>query len=119
MGRALCNQLAAAQNEPAVRGLLVNVIANGERANNVGQPTAAPAIGNAVFNALGGRVRVPPITAEAKKAQMKGLRRHGDNSGPPEHCSGGRAFSNLIQIASNLCSEPRFVKLVGLASSTC
>ena len=31
----------------------------------------APAIGNAVFNAVGARVRGLPITAEAVKAAMK------------------------------------------------
>ena len=31
----------------------------------------APAIGNAIFNAVGARVRGLPITAEAVKAAMK------------------------------------------------
>ena len=52
----------------------VNVIANGERATGVGEPAVtvvAPAIGNAIFNAVGARVRSLPITAEAVKAAMK------------------------------------------------
>ncbi|MGX1103131.1 MULTISPECIES: xanthine dehydrogenase family protein molybdopterin-binding subunit [Bradyrhizobium] len=52
----------------------VNVIANGEKATGVGEPAVtvvAPAIGNAVFNAVGARVRGLPITAEAVKAAMK------------------------------------------------
>ncbi|MGO4716690.1 molybdopterin cofactor-binding domain-containing protein [Bradyrhizobium sp. 2TAF24] len=52
----------------------VNIIANGEGATGVGEPAVtviAPAIGNAVFNAVGARVRALPITAEAVKAAMK------------------------------------------------
>ncbi|MBV9979225.1 molybdopterin cofactor-binding domain-containing protein [Bradyrhizobium sp.] len=52
----------------------VAVIANGEHATGVGEPAVtvvAPAIGNAVFNACGARVRELPITAEAVKAAMK------------------------------------------------
>jgi isoquinoline 1-oxidoreductase subunit beta len=52
----------------------VSVIANGEHATGVGEPAVtviAPAIGNAVFNAVGARVRGLPITAEAVKAAMK------------------------------------------------
>lgn len=52
----------------------VNVISNGEHATGVGEPAVtviAPAIGNAVFNAVGARVRALPITAEAVKAAMK------------------------------------------------
>jgi len=52
----------------------VSVIANGERATGVGEPAVtvvAPAIGNAIFNAVGARVRSLPITAEAVKAGMK------------------------------------------------
>ncbi|MEW6640949.1 MAG: molybdopterin cofactor-binding domain-containing protein [Pseudomonadota bacterium] len=52
----------------------VNIIANGENATGVGEPAVtviAPAIGNAVFNAVGARVRSLPITAEAVKAAMK------------------------------------------------
>jgi isoquinoline 1-oxidoreductase subunit beta len=52
----------------------ISVIANGEKATGVGEPAVtvvAPAIGNAVFNAVGARVRSLPITAEAVKAAMK------------------------------------------------
>jgi isoquinoline 1-oxidoreductase len=52
----------------------VNVISNGEHATGVGEPAVtviAPAIGNAIFNAVGARVRALPITAEAVKAAMK------------------------------------------------
>jgi CO/xanthine dehydrogenase Mo-binding subunit len=52
----------------------VNIIANGEYATGVGEPTVtvvAPAIANAIFNAVGARVRSLPITAEAVKAAMK------------------------------------------------
>ncbi|WP_128928575.1 xanthine dehydrogenase family protein molybdopterin-binding subunit [Bradyrhizobium guangxiense] len=52
----------------------VAVIANGENATGVGEPAVtvvAPAIGNAIFNASGARVRALPITAEAVKASMK------------------------------------------------
>lgn len=52
----------------------VNVIANGEKPTGVGEPAVtvvAPAIGNAIFNACGARVRGLPITAEAVKANMK------------------------------------------------
>jgi len=52
----------------------VSVIANGEHATGVGEPAVtvvAPAIGNAVFNAVGARVRSLPITGEAVKAAMK------------------------------------------------
>jgi CO/xanthine dehydrogenase Mo-binding subunit len=52
----------------------VSVIANGEKATGVGEPAVtvvAPAIGNAVFNAVGARVRSLPITADAVKAAMK------------------------------------------------
>ncbi len=52
----------------------VTVIANGEKATGVGEPAVtviAPAIGNAIFNASGARVRALPITAEAVKAAMK------------------------------------------------
>ena len=49
-------------------------IANGEKATGVGEPAVtviAPALGNAIFNACGARVRALPITAEAVKAAMK------------------------------------------------
>jgi CO/xanthine dehydrogenase Mo-binding subunit len=52
----------------------VSVIANGEKATGVGEPAVtviAPAIGNAIFNACGARVRSLPITAEAVKGAMK------------------------------------------------
>jgi isoquinoline 1-oxidoreductase subunit beta len=52
----------------------VNVIANGEKATGVGEPAVtviAPALGNAIFNACGARVRSLPITAEAVKSAMK------------------------------------------------
>ena len=52
----------------------VHVIANGEPAHGVGEPAVtvvAPAIGNAIFNACGARVRSLPITAAAVKAGMK------------------------------------------------
>jgi isoquinoline 1-oxidoreductase len=52
----------------------ISVIANGEPAVGCGEPAVtvvAPAIGNAVFNAVGARVRSLPITAEAVKAAMK------------------------------------------------
>jgi isoquinoline 1-oxidoreductase subunit beta len=52
----------------------VSVIANGEPATGVGEPAVtvvAPAIGNAVFNACGARIRGLPITAEAVKKAMK------------------------------------------------
>lgn len=52
----------------------VHIIANGEKATGVGEPAVtvvAPAIGNAIFNAVGARVRSLPITAEAVKAAMK------------------------------------------------
>jgi isoquinoline 1-oxidoreductase subunit beta len=52
----------------------VNIIANGEPATGVGEPAVtvvAPALANAIFNAVGARVRSLPITAEAVKAAMK------------------------------------------------
>jgi isoquinoline 1-oxidoreductase subunit beta len=52
----------------------ISVIANGEPATGVGEPAVtviAPALGNAIFNACGARVRALPITAEAVKAAMK------------------------------------------------
>ncbi len=52
----------------------ISIIANGEPAVGVGEPAVtviAPAIGNAIFNAVGARVRSLPITAEVVKAAMK------------------------------------------------
>jgi isoquinoline 1-oxidoreductase subunit beta len=52
----------------------VSIIGNGEPAVGCGEPAVtviAPAIGNAVFNAVKARVRSLPITAEAVKAAMK------------------------------------------------
>jgi isoquinoline 1-oxidoreductase subunit beta len=52
----------------------VSIIGNGEPAVGCGEPAVtviAPAIGNAVFNAVCARVRSLPITAEAVKAAMK------------------------------------------------
>jgi isoquinoline 1-oxidoreductase subunit beta len=52
----------------------ISIIANGEPAVGVGEPAVtviAPSIGNAIFNAVGARVRSLPITAEAVKAAMK------------------------------------------------
>jgi len=51
----------------------VNVIANGEPATGVGEPAVtviAPALGNAIFNAVGARVRSLPITADTVKSAM-------------------------------------------------
>ena len=52
----------------------VNVIANGDKPTGVGEPAVtviAPALGNAIFNACGARIRSLPITAAAVKANMK------------------------------------------------
>jgi isoquinoline 1-oxidoreductase beta subunit len=52
----------------------VAVIANGEPARGTGEPTVtviAPAIGNAIFNAVGARVRGLPITSDSVKEAMK------------------------------------------------
>jgi isoquinoline 1-oxidoreductase subunit beta len=52
----------------------ISIISNGEAAVGCGEPAVtvvAPAIGNAIFNAVGARVRSLPITAEAVKAAMK------------------------------------------------
>jgi CO/xanthine dehydrogenase Mo-binding subunit len=51
----------------------VNVIANGEKATGVGEPAVtviAPALANAIFSAVGARVRSLPITAAAVKTAM-------------------------------------------------
>ncbi|MDE3176868.1 MAG: xanthine dehydrogenase family protein molybdopterin-binding subunit [Pseudomonadota bacterium] len=52
----------------------IAIIANGDAIRGTGEPTVtvvAPAVGNAIFNAVGARVRSLPITAEAVKAAMK------------------------------------------------
>src|ERR1700755_3072515 len=48
----------------------ISVIANGEKATGVGEPAVtvvAPALGSAIFNACGARIRSLPIPAEAVK----------------------------------------------------
>lgn len=50
------------------------IIANGEPATGVGEPAVtvvAPALANAIYNAVGARIRSLPITADAVKASMK------------------------------------------------
>jgi CO/xanthine dehydrogenase Mo-binding subunit len=52
----------------------ISIIGNGEPAVGCGEPAVtviAPAVANAIFNAVGARVRSLPITAEAVKAAMK------------------------------------------------
>src|SRR5271166_4290251 len=52
----------------------ISVIANGEVPVGCGEPAVtvvAPAIANAIFNAVGARVRSLPITPEAVKAALK------------------------------------------------
>ena len=52
----------------------ISIVGNGEPAVGCGEPAVtvvAPAIANAIFNAVGARVRSLPITAEAVKAAMK------------------------------------------------
>ena len=48
--------------------MAIAIIANSDPASGVGEP----AIANAIYNAVGARVRALPITAEAVKAAMKG-----------------------------------------------
>lgn len=52
----------------------ISIIANNDPPSGCGEPgvtVIAPAIANAIFNAVGARVRSLPITAEAVKAAMK------------------------------------------------
>ena len=52
----------------------VAIIANGDPVRGTGEPTVtviAPALANAIFNAVGARVRSLPITTEAIKGAMK------------------------------------------------
>ena len=52
----------------------ISVIASNDPASGCGEPgvtVVAPAIANAIFNAVGARVRSLPITAEAVKAALK------------------------------------------------
>src|SRR5882672_1668606 len=52
----------------------ISVISSNDPASGCGEPgvtVVAPAIANAIFNAVGARVRSLPITAEAVKAAMK------------------------------------------------
>src|SRR5229473_3838687 len=52
----------------------ISIIANNDPASGCGEPgvtVIAPAIANAIFNAVGARVRSLPITAEAVKAAIK------------------------------------------------
>ena len=52
----------------------ISIISNGEAPVGCGEPAVtvvAPAIANAVFRAVGARVRSLPITAQAVKAAMK------------------------------------------------
>ena len=52
----------------------ISIVSNGEAPVGCGEPAVtvvAPAIANAIFNAVGARVRSLPITAEAVKAAMK------------------------------------------------
>ena len=57
-----------------VPDLDISIIANNDPASGCGEPgvtVIAPAIANAIFNAVGARVRSLPITAEAVKAAIK------------------------------------------------
>ena len=52
----------------------ISIIANNDPPSGCGEPgvtVVAPAIANAIFNAVGARVRSLPITADAVKAAMK------------------------------------------------
>jgi isoquinoline 1-oxidoreductase len=52
----------------------ISIISNNDPASGCGEPgvtVIAPAIANAIFNAVGARVRSLPITADAVKAAMK------------------------------------------------
>jgi isoquinoline 1-oxidoreductase len=52
----------------------ISIIANGDPASGCGEPATTvvgPAIGNAIFKAVGARVRTLPITAEAVKLAMQ------------------------------------------------
>jgi isoquinoline 1-oxidoreductase subunit beta len=52
----------------------ISIIANNDPPSGCGEPAVtvvAPAIANAIYNAVGARVRSLPITAEAVKASMK------------------------------------------------
>ncbi|HYX04370.1 MAG TPA: molybdopterin cofactor-binding domain-containing protein, partial [Reyranella sp.] len=52
----------------------ISIIANNDPPSGCGEPAVtvvAPAIANAIYNAIGARVRSLPITAEAVKAAMK------------------------------------------------
>ena len=58
----------------ARKSCVPEVIANGDKPTGVGEPALtviAPALGNAIFNACGARVRALPITEAAVKAAMK------------------------------------------------
>lgn len=60
------------ENMPEIE---VAIIQNGDSPTGCGEPAVtvvAPAIGNAIFNAVGARVRALPITADQVKAAMKG-----------------------------------------------
>jgi isoquinoline 1-oxidoreductase len=52
----------------------ISIVSNGEAPVGCGEPAVtvvAPAIANAIFNAVGARVRSLPITAKAVKAEIK------------------------------------------------
>jgi hypothetical protein len=58
----------------------------------------APALGNAISNACGARIRSLPITAEAVKAAMTAWRHAAvkpEKADPPERSSGGFFHSNF------------------------